>query len=157
MGVVAVTSVSNNLNHHLKYAHNNSTGALHYEHYCWEMGLAEVEGWVLSLAVSRGISHGNGSLRLVLWDFIELYVADLLQITDWCQHPNNEIRWPSKVVWIQYCNSRSGRYSIYRYVICEMVWRWCQNCLSWLKQMQWQCIPHCTTLTLTSTFTEAQE
>lgn len=34
VGVVAVTSPPNNLNHHLNYSHNNDTGALHYEHYC---------------------------------------------------------------------------------------------------------------------------
>lgn len=41
--VVAVTRVPNNLNHHLNYSHNNDTRALHYEHYCWEMGLTEVK------------------------------------------------------------------------------------------------------------------
>lgn len=43
VGIVAVTSLPNNLNHYLNYSHNNDTGALHYERYCWEMGPTEVK------------------------------------------------------------------------------------------------------------------
>lgn len=43
VGVAAVTLVPNNLNHCLNYSHNNDAGALHYGHYCREMGWAEVK------------------------------------------------------------------------------------------------------------------
>lgn len=96
--VVAVTPVPNNLNHHLNYSHNNDSGALHYEHYCWEMSSAEVKDEsYLSLSVGALVMV-TGPSELCSGVFIQLYAADLSQMTSWCQRPNNEMRWPSKAV-----------------------------------------------------------
>lgn len=95
----AVTSPSNNLNHHLNNSHNNDTRALHYEHYCWEMGPTEVKDEsYLSLSV--------GALVMVtgpsdLCSGFPLRSAQQIhhQIAGWCQCPLLEMGRPPTAVW----------------------------------------------------------
>lgn len=97
----AVTSPSNNLNHHLNYSHNNDTRALHYEHYCWEMGPAEVKDEsYLSLSVGTLVMVTGPSD--LCWGFSLSSARQIYhQITGWCQCPLHEMGWPSIAVWLR--------------------------------------------------------
>lgn len=97
----AVTSPSNNLNHHLNYSHNNDTRALHYEHYCWEMGPTEVKDEsYLSLSVGTLVMVTGPSD--LCWGFSLSSARQIYhQITGWCQCPLHEMGWPSIAVWLR--------------------------------------------------------
>lgn len=98
---VAVTSPPNNLNHHLNYSHNNDTRALHYEHYCWEMGPTEVKDEsYLSLSVGTLVMVTGPSD--LCWGFSLSSTRQIYhQITGWCQCPLHKMGWPSIAVWLR--------------------------------------------------------
>lgn len=97
----AVTSPPNNLNHHLNYSHNNDTRALHYEHYCWEMGPTEVKDEsYLSLSVGTLVMVTGPSD--LCWGFSLSSTRQIYhQITGWCQCPLHKMGWPSIAAWLR--------------------------------------------------------